>query len=201
MSSEAVQGYGEIQAAIVRLLETAPLAVARSINAAMTATYWEIGRRIVEFEQRGAGAPNGRVSMKNRYDESPVPSSGSAKLNSTFGHDVLAGLLEISTASLLRYQSGERQVPDAVAERAHFLTALHLEYTHVPGLTVTEDIPISRCKNQPMRSSGCYQETVCGIAVRVRRQERAFGGTLRIERKEADARWGERLLHPVSQRR
>jgi hypothetical protein len=29
-------------------------AVARSINAAMTATYWEIGRRIVEFEQGGA---------------------------------------------------------------------------------------------------------------------------------------------------
>ena len=56
--------------------------------------------------------------------ESPVPSSELAKLNSILGHDVLAGLLEISAASLLRYQSGERQVPDTVAERAHFLTSV-----------------------------------------------------------------------------
>ena len=54
MSPASLHGYGEIQAAIVALLETARRAVARSINAAMTATYWEIGRRIVEFEQCGA---------------------------------------------------------------------------------------------------------------------------------------------------
>jgi hypothetical protein len=48
-----MRGYGAIQAAIVLLLETARRAVARSVNAAMTATYWEIGRRIVEFEQEG----------------------------------------------------------------------------------------------------------------------------------------------------
>jgi len=54
MSLGSMQGYGEVQAAIVALLETARRAVARSINAAMTATYWEIGRRIVEFEQGGA---------------------------------------------------------------------------------------------------------------------------------------------------
>jgi len=53
MSPASLQDYGEIQAAIVALLETARR-VARSINAAMTATYWEIGRRIVEFEQGGA---------------------------------------------------------------------------------------------------------------------------------------------------
>jgi predicted nuclease of restriction endonuclease-like (RecB) superfamily len=54
MALDSMQGYGEIQAAIVTLLETARRAVARSVNAAMTATYWEIGRRIVEFEQGGA---------------------------------------------------------------------------------------------------------------------------------------------------
>ena len=54
MSPASLQGYGEIQAAIIALLEMARRAVARSINAAMTATYWEIGRRIVEFEQGGA---------------------------------------------------------------------------------------------------------------------------------------------------
>lgn len=54
MPATSLQGYGEIQAAIIALLEAARRAVARSINAAMTATYWEIGRRIVEFEQGGA---------------------------------------------------------------------------------------------------------------------------------------------------
>lgn len=45
--------YGNIHGDIVALLETARRAAARSINALMTASYWEIGRRIVEFEQGG----------------------------------------------------------------------------------------------------------------------------------------------------
>jgi predicted nuclease of restriction endonuclease-like (RecB) superfamily len=38
----------------VGLLENARRASARAVNAVMTATYWQIGRRIVEIEQRGA---------------------------------------------------------------------------------------------------------------------------------------------------
>lgn len=45
--------YGDIHTDIVQLLENARRAAARSINALMTASYWEIGRRIVEFEQGG----------------------------------------------------------------------------------------------------------------------------------------------------
>jgi hypothetical protein len=48
-----VQGYDEIQSGIIALLEAAQHTAARSINSLMTATYWEIGRRIVEFEQGG----------------------------------------------------------------------------------------------------------------------------------------------------
>ena len=40
---------------LVGLLEEARRFSARSVNAVMTATYWEIGRRIVEFEQGGKG--------------------------------------------------------------------------------------------------------------------------------------------------
>lgn len=47
-------GYEEIQGAIVALLSAARGETARSVNALMTATYWEIGRRILEFEQGGA---------------------------------------------------------------------------------------------------------------------------------------------------
>ncbi|EGD04902.1 hypothetical protein B1M_09112 [Burkholderia sp. TJI49] len=45
--------YAGIHGSIVELLDEARRAAARSVNALMTASYWEIGRRIVEAEQRG----------------------------------------------------------------------------------------------------------------------------------------------------
>jgi predicted nuclease of restriction endonuclease-like (RecB) superfamily len=46
-------GYSEVHSKIVHLLDAAKSATARSVNAVMTATYWEIGRRIVELDQAG----------------------------------------------------------------------------------------------------------------------------------------------------
>ncbi|MFN1165604.1 YhcG family protein [Pseudomonas aeruginosa] len=46
-------GYAGIHSGIVEVLDAARHAAARSVNALMTASYWEIGRRIVEAEQRG----------------------------------------------------------------------------------------------------------------------------------------------------
>lgn len=48
-------GYTETHCGIVKLLEAARHATGRSINAFMTASYWEVGRRIVEHEQGGNG--------------------------------------------------------------------------------------------------------------------------------------------------
>ncbi len=48
-----VDTYAIALSAVVELMEAARRAAARSVNAIMTATYWEIGRRIVELEQRG----------------------------------------------------------------------------------------------------------------------------------------------------
>jgi predicted nuclease of restriction endonuclease-like (RecB) superfamily len=45
--------YAAVHTDIIALLESARSAAARSVNALMTASYWEIGRRIVEFEQGG----------------------------------------------------------------------------------------------------------------------------------------------------
>jgi predicted nuclease of restriction endonuclease-like (RecB) superfamily len=46
--------YQDIQAGIIALVESARTAAARSVNILMTATYWEIGRRIIAYEQGGA---------------------------------------------------------------------------------------------------------------------------------------------------
>ena len=46
--------YGRLVADISTLLERARKSATRSVNAFLTATYWQIGRRIVEYEQSGA---------------------------------------------------------------------------------------------------------------------------------------------------
>ena len=42
--------YSDVLDSMVDLLESARRASARAVNAIMTATYWEIGRRIDELE-------------------------------------------------------------------------------------------------------------------------------------------------------
>ncbi|RMF64883.1 MAG: DUF1016 domain-containing protein [Calditrichaeota bacterium] len=46
-------GYRDLLSGIAGLLDAARRQAARSVNTILTATYWLIGRRIVEFEQKG----------------------------------------------------------------------------------------------------------------------------------------------------
>lgn len=46
--------YSGLLSSVIELLEIARRTSARTVNAVLTATYWDIGRRIVEFEQRGS---------------------------------------------------------------------------------------------------------------------------------------------------
>lgn len=52
-ADDSLAGYDAILAELVSLLEGARRISARAVNAVMTASYWEVGRRIVEFEQGG----------------------------------------------------------------------------------------------------------------------------------------------------
>lgn len=61
--------YSNVQNAIIALLEAARRSAARSVNAVMTATYWEIGRRIVEFEQAGESRANYGEQLLQRLAE------------------------------------------------------------------------------------------------------------------------------------
>jgi hypothetical protein len=51
----APAAYAGLHRDIADVLTSTRAAAARNVNALMTATYWEIGRRIVEFEQGGEG--------------------------------------------------------------------------------------------------------------------------------------------------
>src|SRR5439155_1599177 len=61
---------------VVRLIDEARRTSARSVNALMTATYWFIGRHIVEFEQAG--------KSKAQYGEEVIDQLA-ADLTSRFG--------------------------------------------------------------------------------------------------------------------
>lgn len=52
-SKNNLQGYNRFLSGIQQLLEEARRQAARSVNTILTATYWEVGRRIVEFDQKG----------------------------------------------------------------------------------------------------------------------------------------------------
>ena len=48
-----IESYDGLLQRVVHLLEQARTVSARSVNSIMTSTYWEVGRRIVEYEQKG----------------------------------------------------------------------------------------------------------------------------------------------------
>ena len=48
-----VADYGGLVNQIARLVDQARRETSRVVNSALTTTYWDIGRRIVEFEQGG----------------------------------------------------------------------------------------------------------------------------------------------------
>lgn len=54
-SDIAPAAYAGLHRAIAEVVASTRAAAARSVNAVMTASYWEIGQRIVEFEQGGEG--------------------------------------------------------------------------------------------------------------------------------------------------
>jgi predicted nuclease of restriction endonuclease-like (RecB) superfamily len=66
IKSPKISGYETILREVAGLLESARRASIRATNTIMTATYWEIGRRIVEFEQGGSGkADYGKQLVEN----------------------------------------------------------------------------------------------------------------------------------------
>jgi predicted nuclease of restriction endonuclease-like (RecB) superfamily len=69
-ASVPIRDYSNLLGGVSELLESARRASARAVNALMTATYWEVGRRIVEFEQGGEKrAEYGEEVLKRLADD------------------------------------------------------------------------------------------------------------------------------------
>jgi hypothetical protein len=59
--------------------------------------------------------------VNDALDESPSPATEWAALRGTLGDTLLAALVGVSDASLRRYAGGQRETPQKVAERLHWL--------------------------------------------------------------------------------
>ena len=79
-------GYEDLFADVVRVIEDARRAAARSVNTVMTATYWLVGRRIVEQEQGGKARAGYGEALLERL---------SADLTARFGRGFSVDRLEI----------------------------------------------------------------------------------------------------------
>jgi len=95
--------YDDLLADVVRVIEDARRAAARSVNAVMTATYWLVGRRIVELEQGGA--------VRAGYGEALLKRL-SADLTARFGRGFSVDNLETMRVFFLAYP------PAAISETA-----------------------------------------------------------------------------------
>ncbi len=64
-----VANYDDILNGVIELLDSARRTSARATNAIMTATYWEVGRRIVECEQGGENRAEYGVGLLDRLSQ------------------------------------------------------------------------------------------------------------------------------------
>jgi hypothetical protein len=96
-----LSGYDSLLGGIASLLESAWRSAARSVNALMTATYWLIGRQIVEFEQAGAARAEYGAELLKRL---------SGDLSTRFGRGFSIDNIETMRAFYLAYK------PDEISE-------------------------------------------------------------------------------------
>src|SRR3954464_14956218 len=102
-SEVAPAGYDVLLGDVARVIEDARRAAARSVNAVMTATYWLVGRRIVEEEQGGRARAGYGEELLGRL---------AADLTTRFGRGFSVDNLETMRSFFLAYP------PAAISETA-----------------------------------------------------------------------------------
>jgi predicted nuclease of restriction endonuclease-like (RecB) superfamily len=101
------QDYSGLLTGVTKLLEEARHASARSVNEILTVTYWEIGRRIVEYEQKGSEKPG--------YGEEIIDRLG-LDLTHRFGRGFSRRNLFLIRSFYLTYRE-RMQTPSALSQK------------------------------------------------------------------------------------
>jgi hypothetical protein len=128
----AEAGYDAVLADVVHLIESARHASARALNALITATYWSIGRRIVEEEQHGRTRAGYGEALLERL---------ATDLTARFGRGFGRRNLFQMRAFYLAY----RKIPQTLSAQSRALPGTHKMQTVSALSGATDPDGVSRC--------------------------------------------------------
>ena len=136
-----VSAYKPLLDGIVALLEDSRRATGRAVNSILTATYWEIGRRIVEEEQRGR--------RKADYGEQLVEQLASeltARFGKGFSRTNVFQMRQFYTAfrEIIQTPSGPSSAVTIVQTLSGQLPAFPLSWSHYVRLLSVPEQPARR---------------------------------------------------------
>ncbi|MCP4678053.1 MAG: DUF1016 domain-containing protein, partial [Deltaproteobacteria bacterium] len=112
MKKKTPQRYDRFVQELNGLLEAARRETARSVNAVLTATYWETGRRIVEYEQGGTVRAGYGAGLLQRLSED---------LTGRFGRGFSVDNLELMRAFYQAYP--KRTISESLTRKSGALPA------------------------------------------------------------------------------
>jgi predicted nuclease of restriction endonuclease-like (RecB) superfamily len=186
--------YGTLLVDITSWLETARKQAGRAVNAVMTATYWRIGQRIVEQEQRG--------SERAGYGERLVEQLAE-DLTSRFGrgfsranvfqmrqfylaHQIVQTVSgQLTGPEIVQTVSGQSQVP------------FPLSWSHyVRLLTVADDKARDYYEHETLRGGWSVRELDRQIATKAYHRLRGKRGRSAISRSASDPNPDEHIRDP-----
>jgi predicted nuclease of restriction endonuclease-like (RecB) superfamily len=122
------RGYESLLADISHMIGEARRQAARSVNAILTATYWEIGHRIVEYEQRGKKRAEYGTALLKRL---------SVDLTRQFGRSFgLSNLKQIRKFYLVYSNFSKGQTPSGLLKPS---LSFPLSWSHYVHLLSIED--------------------------------------------------------------
>jgi predicted nuclease of restriction endonuclease-like (RecB) superfamily len=122
-SDRRLAGYNAVLSDVVRLLEAARQTCVREINTLITATYWNIGRRIVETDQAGRGRAKYGEALLERL---------SRDLTARFGRGFSVDNLEMMRLFYLTYPTGGQisETPSRKSGQENLTANFPLPWSH-----------------------------------------------------------------------
>ena len=144
-------GYAGLVADLSGLLDAARRTSARAVNSVMTATYWEFGRRIVEFEQGGEKRAVYGAALLQK-----LSTDLTARVGRGFSADNLESMRlfyqafppeqiseTLSRKSIGNGPEAKSETPSRILTPAALAAALPLPWTHYVTLVRMTDSPTS----------------------------------------------------------
>ena len=176
-------GCDRVLHGIVELLEASRRAAARAVNVVMTTTYWEVGRRIVEFEQGG--------KQRADYGEELIRTLA-VGLTERFGRGFSKRNLDYMRAFYLAWPTPRL---DDQKERSEKVQTLSAQSTRAFSLPWSHYVTLLGVENQDARAFYEREALAGGWTIRqLRRQigSQFFERAALSKNKEAMLRKGEK---------